>query len=146
MQTALQEIILALMSTLVSVMGGCVLTDWLTTFYIAYRRVAIRLEDESWLRDNCKDPIFFDKMRAHTTVCSDVEASARVGAFWIALQDVTGAFRLSWQPWVLWAGVALVAVVLLSCSCAVCGVSSVYRARRLRLAHLPVSDTQCGGF
>ena len=50
MQTALQEIILALMSTLVSVMGGCVLTDWLTTFYIAYRRVAIRLEDESWLR------------------------------------------------------------------------------------------------
>ena len=50
--------------------------------YAAYARALMRLDDEAWLLQNCRDPLFFSKMRAHTTVCSDVEANARVGAFW----------------------------------------------------------------
>lgn len=142
---AIWEAILALLSTIVTVTGGCMMIDWLTSFYMAYRRVAIRLEDESWLRENCRDPIFFDKMRAHTTLCTDVETNARVGAFWIALQDATNSIGLSSlrlsSPWQLGGGhtgLALAVVLLVIFSMAACCWGPAGRARMHSYDGLPV--------
>lgn len=81
--------------------------DGLSALYTAYTHACMRLDDEKWLLQNCRDPVFFSKMRAHTTVCSDVEANARVGAFWVALREVTEGFKVTREPW------SVVCVVLL---------------------------------
>jgi len=99
---------------------GCCL-DAFSAFYTAYKRACMRLEDESWLRNNCRDPVFFSQMRAHTTLCADVESNARVGAFWAALREVSDDTKAYLQPL---AGPAVGIVVLflllipLCCLCA----------------------------
>jgi hypothetical protein len=91
----------AVISLLVGFTGAGLGLDCLGELYAAYRRAALRLEDERWLLDNCKDPVFFSKMRAHPTVCNQVEANARIGAFWAALKEVTDVARVAWQPYIL---------------------------------------------
>jgi hypothetical protein len=76
--------------------GGCL--DVLSALYTAYNRACMRLENETWLRTNCKDPIFFSNMRAHTTLCADVEANARVGAFWAAMREVSDDAKAYVKP------------------------------------------------
>jgi hypothetical protein len=132
------EAVLAVISAIVVVMGCCVAMDALNSFYTAYSRAALRLEDESWLRENCKDPVFFNNMRAHTTVCTDVEANARIGAFWIAMHNVTDTFRVAWQPWAMGAAAASLLSLLAFYACASCVLGGVCRARRL-----VVGDTRC---
>ena len=87
-----------LVTFLVSVVGTGASLDWLSYLYASYRKALIRLEDEKWLHENCKDPLFFSKMRAHTSVCNEVEANFRVGAAWAAVREATDVFKLSWQP------------------------------------------------
>lgn len=86
---------------LASALGAGVSLDAASALFTAYNRACMRLEDEAWLRNNCRDPVFFSKMRAHTTVCADVEANARVGALWAALREVSDGARESMQPLVL---------------------------------------------
>jgi hypothetical protein len=127
------SVVSAVMSMLVSVVGAAAGLDCLGALYTAYKRACMRLDDERWLLDNCRDPTFYSKMRAHTAVCSEVETNARIGAFWSALKEVTDVARVAWQPYV--AGVAAAAVVLLPV-CWVCAsrmssrCSVVMRRRR----------------
>jgi len=112
-------------------LGVCL--DSLSALYTAYNRACMRLENESWLRNNCKDPVFFSNMRAHTTVCADVEANARVGAFWTALREVSDDAKAYLQPlfpWILLLAVVLTMLIPLCCVCSQRLVS--IPARRLR--------------
>lgn len=126
------QIVAQVFSALASIVGASVGIDCLGVLYGAYKRAAMRLDDEKWLRENCRDPVFFSKMRAHTRVCSEVEANARVGAFWTALHEVTDVMRVTWQPWAMgWAGFIVLALLLAICICAP-GRRGVYgRARSL---------------
>ena len=96
--SALMDGVGTLVSFLFSIVGAGLGLDGLSALYTAYKRACMRLDDERWLLENCREPLFFSKMRAHTTVCSEVEANARVGAFWTALREVTDAFKITWQP------------------------------------------------
>ena len=115
-----------------SIAAAGVGVDWLSMLYTAYRRAAMRLDDERWLLENCRDPLFFSKMRAHTTVCSEVEANARVGAFWSALREATDVLKISWQPAVMGAGAVLVVLLPICWVCAA-RVSSSYGMSRRRM-------------
>jgi hypothetical protein len=119
------------LSVLISFAGAVLGLDCLGAVYSAYRRASKRLEDERWLLDNCKDPVFFSKMKAHPSVCSEVETNARIGAFWTALKEVTDGARVSWQPYIT---VCAVATVVLLPICWVCAarVSSRCSVRRRR--------------
>ena len=106
-----KDIVSAIVSLLVSVVSAAASLDCLGALYTAYKRAGMRLDDEKWLLENCKDPTFFSKMRAHTTVCSEVETNARIGAFWTALREVTDVARVTWQPYIV--GFAAAIIVLL---------------------------------
>ena len=60
-----------------------------STGLTSYARALIRPDDKAWLLQNCMDTLLFCRMRAHTTVCSDEEVIARVGACCAALKEVT---------------------------------------------------------
>ncbi len=98
-QDVLFQVAFQITSALASIVGASMGMDFLGVLYKAYKKAVMKLDDEKWLRENCRDPVFFDKMRAHTSVCSEVEANARVGAFWAALHEVTDVIRIAWQPW-----------------------------------------------
>lgn len=83
------------MSLLAILITSVFVLDALAAFHAAYQRASLRLEDERWLLDNCRDPTFFSKMRAHTNVCYEVEANARLGVGWAALRDVSNQLRLT---------------------------------------------------
>ena len=95
--------------TLASISAGMG-ADGLALLYTAYKHATLRLDQEAWLRKNCNDPEFFSHMRAHTTVCSEVEANARIGALWMAIREITADLRIAWQPWVI---AGLVSVLIL---------------------------------
>ena len=142
----------AFVITLVTVlMGAAVTLDALAAFHAAYQRASLRLEDERWLLDNCKDPIFFSKMRAHTNVCEEVEANARVGVGWAALREVSdrlrGALRslLSpiLQPWLVMACCCAAGVLLLVPLCCAwqCGHAHRYSSN---FSCVPSGHVPCG--
>lgn len=112
-------------------LGVCL--DSLSALYTAYNRACMRLENESWLRNNCRDPVFFSNMRAHTTVCADVEANARVGAFWAALREVSDDAKAFLQPLAPPAALAFVFVAVFIPLCCLCTQRfALTPARRLR--------------
>ena len=111
----------------------CFCLDSMDALYVAYSRACLRLENESWLRNNCKDPVFFSNMRAHTTVCSEVEANARVGAFWAALREVSDDAKTYVQPFVIPVAGAVVCLAVVMPLCCLCTQGmGVRHARRLR--------------
>ena len=122
----------AAFSLLVSVVGAGAALDFLTTLNSAYKRASMRLEDEQWLFDNCKEPTFFSKMRSHPAVCSEVEANARIGAFWAALREVTDVARVAWQPYIVGFAVAVLLIIPLCWLCAARASSGVVLRRRRR--------------
>ena len=87
-------------------------------FHAAYQVQRERIEREAWLRGQCASPEFFTHMRHHTDLCETVEATARIGAAWHALQatciavpaeDLAAlAQRLSWP---VMAGLAVVCLL-----------------------------------
>ena len=102
--------------------------------YAAYALALMWLDDEAWLLQNCRDQLFFSKMCAHTMVCSDVEANARVGSFWAVLLEVTQGFRISREQWL---GGAFLAFVVALPVCWVCAVRASGRLSRHRWETLP---------
>ena len=72
----------------------------------------------SALLDQCKDMVFFSNMGEHTSLCTEVDAKARIGAFWYALNRVSGSlpFLEAWEAvtrasWPILAGVAAVFIL-----------------------------------
>jgi hypothetical protein len=121
----------ALFSLLVSIFGAGLSLDCLGALYSAYRRAAMRLEDERWSLENCRDPVCFTKMKAHPTVCNEVETNARIGAFWTALKEVTDGARVTWQPYVVGFAAAMLILLPICWMCA-SRVSSRCIVRRRR--------------
>lgn len=121
------SLVSVLVSILVSSLAAMVGMDGAGAFYTAYRCACLRLDDERWLLGQCSDPVFYSKMRAHSNVCGEVEANARVGAFWMALREATDAFKITWQPGLVGGAVGL---VLLLPICWVCAARAA-----ARLAH-----------
>jgi hypothetical protein len=120
-------------NVLLSVVLICVCLDSLSAIYAAYNRACLRLENESWLRNNCRDPVFFSNMRAHTTVCADVEANARVGAFWAALREVSDDAKAYLQPFVPPVlGIAFICLSLIPLCCLCFQRVGFASSRRLR--------------
>lgn len=112
-------------------LGVCL--DSLSALYTAYNRACMRLENESWLRNNCRDPVFFSNMRAHTTVCADVEANARVGAFWAALREVSDDAKAYLQPLAPPVATVFIFVAVVIPLCCLCSQRfALAPARRLR--------------
>ena len=107
--------------------------DALSAIYTAYNRACMRLDNESWLRTNCKDPVFFSNMRAHTNICSDVEANARVGAFWAALREVSDDSKAYLQSFAAPVVVGIVVAAIFIPLCCLCVQRfSITHKRRLR--------------
>lgn len=84
----------------VVVLGGAIAlagVGWELAFalHAAHALNRRRLDSEAWMLSNCLDPVFSSQLRAHTNVCSQVEASARIGAWGAALRDVSATARLS---------------------------------------------------
>ena len=114
--------------------GGCL--DSLSALYTAYNRACMRLENESWLRNNCRDPVFFSNMRAHSTLCADVESNARVGAFWAAMREVSDDARAYILPLAAPLALTVVVLALLIPICCLCTQRAMGGPRRLKC--LPV--------
>jgi hypothetical protein len=112
------DVVSTIISMLVSIVGAAAGLDGLGALYTAYKRACMRLDDEKWLLENCKDPVFFANMRAHPNVCSDVETNARIGAFWTALREVTDIVRVAWQPYIVGFAAAIVVLLPLCWICA----------------------------
>ena len=68
---------------------GFFFSDKICMLHRVYTSQSSRIADESWLRVQCMDPIFFANLKSHTMVCSEVEDNFRVGAFWFALAEVS---------------------------------------------------------
>jgi hypothetical protein len=78
----------------------------LCVLHSAYQLQQERIEKEAWLRAQCAQPHFYTNMRHHSNLCEEVEATARIGALWHAVQEVAGSVppadavalvqRLSW--------------------------------------------------
>ncbi len=95
------EIINFIFYFILTITTATLFTDCTTALHSAWHKARMKSEDEIWLRENCRDPIFFSKMKSHTNICSEVEANARIGAFWAALHDVVESCKISWYPWTL---------------------------------------------
>lgn len=102
--------------------------DMLSALYTAYERERVQLEDEAWLLTNCRDPVFFSKMRSYSNICFEVEAHARVGPAWSSLRSVSESFRASFQPMLVRALFACAGVLLMLPSC--CALVFPRRTRR----------------
>ncbi len=111
-------------------------TDCTTALYSAWHKAKMKLEDETWLRENCRDPLFFSNMKSHTNICSEVEANARIGAFWAALHDVVESFKISWHPWIVgWTGYVFCFLLLVYWLSSVCILKKGTVKRKMVCAH-----------
>lgn len=80
------------------------------TLYTAHEAALQRLDSEAWMLKNCRDPVFSSQLRAHTDVCSQVEASARLGAWGAAWRDVSDSAQSALAACASWLPVALTAL------------------------------------
>ena len=149
----LREFMLPLASLLCCAFASIACLDRLCLFHQTYQTMAAKLESERWLLQQCSDPHFFSRMHQHSDLCfqvlafmlfqlspafflkfqSQVENNARVGAFMLALRQLTQSFLpaealagLSSSRLLSWPGLACFGGLLLV------GPSWLVRASRAR--------------
>lgn len=88
----LREFMYPLVTLCVMAIAGIAGLDKLCLFHQTYQAMASRLESERWLLEQCSDPHFFSRMHTHSDLCFQVENNARVGAFMLALRELTQSF------------------------------------------------------
>lgn len=66
----------------------------LYAFHNAYMQHLNKIEDEAWLRNNCRDPDFFSNLRQHTEICTAVMENFRKSPVLVALNDVAASTYL----------------------------------------------------
>lgn len=88
----IREFMIPLVTLCCIMIAGVASLDKLCQFHQTYQVMAAKLESERWLLEQCSDPHFFSKMHTHSDLCFQVENNARVGAFMLALRDLTQAF------------------------------------------------------
>jgi len=92
-------------------------SDKVCLLHKMYTMQSHKIADEVWLRRQCSDPIFFANMKSHTSLCEEVENTARIGALWFALEHVSNSLPFS-RAWaevkaVSWPVLGVTAVVLI---------------------------------
>jgi len=133
----IREFMIPLVTLCCIVVAGVASLDKLCQFHQTYQAMSAKLESERWLLDQCSDPHFFSKMHTHSDLCFQVENNARVGAFMLALRDLTQTFLLqklagtflpqSLVSWPALAGAG--AILLLAPSWLVSSSRSLHRSR-----------------
>jgi hypothetical protein len=118
----------------VSILLASFSVNKLCVLHSAYQLQRTKIEKEAWLRAQCAKPEFYTNMRYHNTLCEEVEATARIGALWHALQEVAAGIpaadalalvqRLSWP---------LLLALALACLCLPSAFISHMRCRHDRL-------------
>lgn len=63
-------------------------TDKICLLHKEYQLRVAKIEKETWLRVQCAKPDFYSNMRYHTSLCEEVESTARIGAAWHAISEV----------------------------------------------------------
>ncbi len=106
-------------TTCLCILVAFFVTDKLCLGYKHFQLRGAQIEKEAWLLAQCLKPDFYNNMRMHTTLCEEVEATARVGAMWHAVNEVATSLPMPNPVDLLnrasWATVACVALVLLLC-------------------------------
>lgn len=90
----LREFMIPLVTLCGIVIAGVASLDKLCQFHAMYQAMSGKLDGERWLLEQCSDPHFFSKMHLHSDLCFQVENNARVGAFMLALRELTQSFLL----------------------------------------------------
>lgn len=62
--------------------------DRVYAFHLIYKEENARLQDEEWLRTNCKNPEFYANMKSHTNICALVEHNAMRNLFLYSAKQV----------------------------------------------------------
>jgi hypothetical protein len=88
----LREFMVPLVTLCCCAVAGIAGLDRLCLFHQTYQSIVAKLESERWLLSQCSDPHFFSKMHQHSDICFQVENNARVGAFMLALRQLTQSF------------------------------------------------------
>ena len=70
-------------------------TDKVCLLHQSYQLQSAKIEKESWLRSQCAKPDFYSNMRYHTSLCEEVESTARIGAAWHAINEVAESLPVS---------------------------------------------------
>lgn len=115
----MREVGTTVVMTCLCILLSFFVVDKICLGYKHFQLRATRIEKEAWLLGQCMKPEFYNNMRLHTTLCEEVEATARVGAMWYALNEVATSLPLPNPVDLLnrasWATMACVALVLLVC-------------------------------
>ena len=115
----MREIGTTAVMTCLCILVSFFVVDKICLGYTQFQMRAARIEKEAWLLGQCMKPEFYNHMRLHTTLCEEVEATARVGAVWHALNEVATSLPVPNPVDLLnrasWATMACVALVLLVC-------------------------------
>jgi len=74
-----------------SAIAAVLTVDKFCQFFSEYNKISAKIQSEKKLLERCRDPEFFMDLHTHTDVCIAVQNSARIGAFMLALHEVTGA-------------------------------------------------------
>lgn len=90
-----KEFMVPLLTVCGMVIVGVASLDKLCLFHQTYQGMVSKLESEHWLLTQCSDPHFFSKMHTHSDLCFQVENNARVGAFMLALREVTQSLLMN---------------------------------------------------
>lgn len=85
----IREMISSVFTVIVALAVGFYLLDQIAGLYGEYQKIRAMLEDDAYIRNKCRDPIFFSEIRRHTDICMSIENNAKIGAFMLALKNVT---------------------------------------------------------
>ena len=86
---SLRDACWAICALLFAAVGAGMVLEASTALSVSHSIAQAKLDSEAWMLNNCRDPVFRSNMRAHTNVCSEVEANARIGPWGAALRDVS---------------------------------------------------------
>lgn len=99
-------------------------TERLCLAYEAYQHRLAQIQEEAYLRAQCHDPEFFKHLGRHTNLCDQLESTARMGAAWHAIHELSRSLPVAqvsapppaprwalappltglWRAWQAWEG------------------------------------------
>jgi len=89
---AVTEAFTQIIYAIASIIGVSVFTDCVCSLYASWQRATMRLDDEKWLHENCRDPVFFTDLRG--VLGSPPRGHGGGAAVLAALDGGLGALRL----------------------------------------------------
>ena len=89
-------------ASMLKIMVLCIGVFWIVSFsvgrifvfYETYTETMRLLKDETWLRMQCTDPLFYSNIRQHADICTGVQRNFERGAILVALNAVANTAHL----------------------------------------------------